>query len=196
MTKGPYCWCDPIGKKHYKLHTDTMTSLVEFVEDGNTLATHDDVPEDIREQLYAEDRQARERHQKASRSMGTSAGSLLSIPITITMLPSPAVGSPAPEVALAPKPIQRFDIPGYLDEQVEEYCTWQQSRVKKPSLKVEYQKACDLMIGEGMTLGLISRDRDPKFLTDNGVKRGPAEHVVGDIDYWFKSVKRVRSEEL
>jgi hypothetical protein len=52
------------------------------------------------------------------------------------------------------------------------------------------------MIGEGMTLGLISRDRDPKFLTDNGVKRGPAEHVVGDIDYWFKSVKRVRSEEL
>jgi hypothetical protein len=57
-----------------------MTSLVEFVEDGNTLETHDDVPEDIREQLYAEDRQARESHQK---TLKPSTGNLPTLPITL-----------------------------------------------------------------------------------------------------------------
>ncbi|KAH9205092.1 hypothetical protein DL95DRAFT_470884 [Leptodontidium sp. 2 PMI_412] len=112
------------------------------------------------------------------------------------MLPAPAAGVPAPERAPVPEPIHHLNISGFLDDQVEEYCAWQQSRVRKPHLKAEYQKACDVMIEDGITLGLIKRDPNPKLLTDQGVKRGPAEHVVGDIDFWLKNVKRVRAEEM
>jgi hypothetical protein len=33
-----------------------------------------------------------------------------------------------------------------------------------------------------MTLQLIYRDPDPKYLTDKSVKRGLAEHIISDID--------------
>jgi hypothetical protein len=34
---GPHCWCDPIGKKHYKLRLAHLRSLVEYVEKGHIL---------------------------------------------------------------------------------------------------------------------------------------------------------------
>lgn len=33
--KGPYCWVDPVGKKHYKLYPPHLTDLVEYVEKGH-----------------------------------------------------------------------------------------------------------------------------------------------------------------
>jgi hypothetical protein len=54
---GPHCWRDSVGKKHYKLKTHHMKILIEHVEQGGTLQTHDDVPEHVREQLYAEEQQ-------------------------------------------------------------------------------------------------------------------------------------------
>jgi hypothetical protein len=58
---GPHCWCDPFGKKHYKLGTHHLKALINLVEHGHVLKSHDDVPEDIREQLFAEERQRLER---------------------------------------------------------------------------------------------------------------------------------------
>lgn len=87
-----------------------------------------------------------------------------------------------------------LNIPGYLDKQVKEYCTWQQSRVKKLVLKLEYQKACDLMIDDSIDLGLIRRDPDLKYLIEKKIKRGVAEHIVGDIDEWVKECKRARTK--
>ncbi|KAF4625132.1 hypothetical protein G7Y89_g13039 [Cudoniella acicularis] len=52
---GPHCWRDPVGKKHYKLKSHHLRSLIMHVQDGLTLKTHDDIPEEIREQLYAEE---------------------------------------------------------------------------------------------------------------------------------------------
>lgn len=78
--------------------------------------------------------------------------------------------------------INRLDIPGFLDEQVEDYCTQQQSRVKKLSLKVEYQKACDKIIDIGVHLGLIRQDPNPDFLIKKGIKREVAKHIVSDIN--------------
>ena len=66
---------------------------------------------------------------------------------------------------------------------------------KNPTLKVEYQKACDMIIEEGIDLELIRRDPKPDFLIERGIKRGIAEHVVGDIDYWVKKYKRAKTEE-
>ena len=50
--RGPYCWQDPDMKKHYKLMGHHLRSLVKFVQRGGKLETHDDVPQDIRTQLY------------------------------------------------------------------------------------------------------------------------------------------------
>jgi hypothetical protein len=65
----------------------------------------------------------------------------------------------------------------------------------KPALKVEYQKACDVIIEDGVDLELIRRDPNPDFLIKRGVKRGIAELVVGDIDFWVEKYKRARTEE-
>jgi hypothetical protein len=54
-----------------------------------------------------------------------------------------------PTPTLVP-PIPRLNIPGPLDEAVEEYCVWQQSRFTKPKVKEEYQKSCDIIIEDCM----------------------------------------------
>ena len=81
---GPYCWRDNVGKKHYKLKTHHLKSLIRHVEQGGPLETHNDVPDDVREQLYAEEQQDAERQRK--RTASTVAGLP---PINITnVLPS------------------------------------------------------------------------------------------------------------
>jgi hypothetical protein len=159
------------------------------VQQGYTLQTHDDVLKDIREQLYAEEQQSLKRHQKTTNTSTTSLP-----PINITnVLPAPSyqtshlvsstAGTPAPDMPSISTPINLLNIPSPRDEAVEEYCAWQQSKVKKPTLKVEYQKACDVIIEDGMDLELICQDPNPDFLIKRGVKRGIAKQVVGDIDY-------------
>jgi hypothetical protein len=69
--KGPYCWRDPVGKKHHKLRTQHMKALVQFVEQGNALQNQDDVPEHIREQLFAEEQERLERQPQQSASAPT-----------------------------------------------------------------------------------------------------------------------------
>ncbi|KAH9210262.1 hypothetical protein DL95DRAFT_308308, partial [Leptodontidium sp. 2 PMI_412] len=65
-------------------------------------------------------------------------------------------------------PIHHLNISSFLDDQVEEYCAWQQSRGRKPRLKAEYQKAYDVMLADAIALGLIKGDPSPKLLTDQG----------------------------
>ncbi|EGD96536.1 hypothetical protein TESG_03976, partial [Trichophyton tonsurans CBS 112818] len=62
-----YCWQDPVGKKHYRLRTHHLKSLVKFVEEGNDLETQGDVPDVIQEQLYREEQQWLERQRKNNR---------------------------------------------------------------------------------------------------------------------------------
>jgi hypothetical protein len=151
-----------------------------YVQEGHTLETHDDVPENVREELYVEEQKSLERHQEAS---GISAATPPAIHIT-NVLPPPSdptshlasvAGTLVPDIPSRHTPTDRLNIPGFLDEQVEEYCTWQQSRVKKPALKEDCKKACDVMIEQGIDLNLIRRNPNPKFLIDEGVKRGTAE---------------------
>ena len=185
--KGPHCWRDSVGKKHFKLYTHHMTDLVTYVQDGNTLQTHDDVPENIRQQLYDEEKKSLERHKKTTT---TSVASLPPINIT-NVLPAPM----APGMPSNSSTIDRLNIAGFRDVVVKEYCAWQQSQVDSTTLKVEYQKACEVILEEGMDLETIRRKPNPDFLTKKGVKRGIAEHVVDDIDYWVEKYKRARTEE-
>lgn len=54
---GPHCWIEPVRKKHYKLRTHHLRSLIEHVEAGEPLRNYDDVPDNIRAQLVAEEQQ-------------------------------------------------------------------------------------------------------------------------------------------
>ncbi|PQE03476.1 urea carboxylase protein [Rutstroemia sp. NJR-2017a BBW] len=102
---------------------------------------------------------------------------------------------PGPSQVTNESAIRSIDIPGFRDEAVEKYCAWHQSKVRKPAQKQEYQKACDIMIGECMDLELIYQEPDPEFLITGGVKRGPALHIVRDIGKWVGECKRIRIDE-
>jgi hypothetical protein len=81
---GPHCWISPIGKKYYKLRTHHLRALIGFVEQGNSLQSHDDVPDHTREQLVAEEQQRLARQPNAPANAPTPLP-----PINITnMLPS------------------------------------------------------------------------------------------------------------
>jgi hypothetical protein len=98
----PHCWQDPHGKKHYKLRTHQLKGLIRHVEQGGQLRSHNDVPEDIRQQLYAEEQQHIERQRKSTSS--TSSGHP---PIHITnVLPGP----PHPPSNQAVVSMPRLDI--------------------------------------------------------------------------------------
>ncbi|PQE31101.1 Short chain dehydrogenase reductase family protein [Rutstroemia sp. NJR-2017a WRK4] len=48
---GPYCCQDRETYKHYKLLGHYLRTLVKFVQHGDKLESHDDVPQDVRTQL-------------------------------------------------------------------------------------------------------------------------------------------------
>ena len=121
---GPHCWRDPHGKKHYKLRTHQLKALIRCVAQGGQLRSHDDVPEDVRQQLYAEEQQQLERYLRTSHR--APAGHP---PIYITnVLPGSSYSIPVP-AEMHTKP--RLGLPGFLDAAVEEYSNWQQSRVMR-----------------------------------------------------------------
>jgi hypothetical protein len=188
---GPHCWRDPIGKKHYKLRTSHLTRLIGHVKEGYVLDTHDDVPEEVRQQLYAE-QQGMERRQKPA-----SASAANFPPINITnVLPAPSSQiPPALDMTSASIPINRLDFPRPRDKAVEDYCAWQESQVRHPDQKAAYQKACEVMMKNCMSLELIYRDANPEFLIHGGVATGVALHIVGDIEDWVKMCKQNETEE-
>jgi hypothetical protein len=185
---GPYCWRDDVGKRHYRLKTHHLRKLIHFVEQGGRLERHDDVPEDIRDQLYAEEQQDVERRRK--RRATSPAGCP---PIHITnVLPhqgpaaSPPESTPAPaEAGLSVSPA-RLEIAGPRDVAVRTYSAWQSSQVSDRALKIEYQKACAITLDEGLDLELVYEDQNADLYIRKGVKTGVARRFVRDIETWAK----------
>lgn len=188
-SSGPYCWVDPHGKKHYKISGLLVESLVEYIETGNTVQSHEDVPEYIRRELYAAARQSHGTHKKAT---GASHH-----PVTVNVLlasncpncPIESLSHTGPSQASMRSSVAPLDIPGYLDEQVMEYCAWQQSRVHSSAWKADCLKACDVLIKNAIDLNLLCAHPDAQFLIDAGVLKGTAQRVVSDVGYWYKSEK-------
>ncbi|KAM0157264.1 hypothetical protein ACHAPG_004758 [Botrytis cinerea] len=197
---GPHCWRDPVGKKHYNFKTHHLENLIRYVEQGHELQKHEDVPEGIREQLYAEEQQWLKRRQRTS-NMSTASFP----PINITnVLPQnayqmPLETSPARTLPsnLPPTlvPVTRLDIPGPRDVAVKNYSHWQQSKVNDDILKAEFRKACDITLADGLDLEQVYEDRDPTFFIDKGVKGGIARRFVDDIDQWAKRHRRAETEK-
>ncbi len=81
-----HCWRDPVGKKHYKLKTHHLRHLVGLVKKKKlNIESHDDVPDEVRQQLYAEEQHRLESQHKTRRP--SSNDSSPSAPININFLP-------------------------------------------------------------------------------------------------------------
>lgn len=186
--EGQYCWQDPVGKKHYKLRTHQLRSLVRYVEKGGVLETHDDIPDSLREQLYAEDN---ERITKQKGRPHTRSGSMCP-PINITVQPNqPSLlgvtgANDSASIPLRPPAPDSIEIPGLHDVAVEEYSTWQQSRVSREILKADIRKARDLALANGLDLQQVHGDQDPDFFIKHGISVGVARRFVSEIIQWVK----------
>ena len=193
---GPHCWRDPSSKRHYKLNSHHLRSLVKYVDDGHQLQSQDDVPNDVREQFYAEEQRHQNRKLKAS-----TAASVGITPITINNhFPEPAQSTkpansrdesslPDEEPSTASTMIH-LDIPGPRDVAVKKYAEWQQTHIQDLSLKIEVRKACGVVLSEGLDLEQLHQDQDAEFSIKQGMKRGVARRFVNDIDTWVKRLKR------
>jgi len=176
---GPHCWRDPHGKKHYKLRTHQLKALIRHVAQGGQLRSHDDVPEDVRQQLYAEEQQQLERQRRATHS--APAGHA---PIHITnVLPGPS-HSTSDSTKVQAKP--RLDVPGFLDAAVEEYSDWQQSRVRREDQKDDIRNMCDMALEHGLDLQQLHDDQDPDFFISRDIKIGVARRFIRDIEHWVQ----------
>jgi hypothetical protein len=155
--RGPYCWQDPNGKKHHPLKARELQALVLHVQRGNPLETHDDVPDDIRQQLYAAEQQQYARHHKTA---DKSDSKLPSIVIKNVL---PGLHSDTATQSALPSLSRRLVIPGFCDTAVEEYSEWQMSRVKRDDLREGVQRIRDIALKEGFDSVQIHQDQDPDF---------------------------------
>ena len=78
---GQFCWLDPVDKKHYRLNTIHLTRLVNYVERGGVLDIHDDVPHDIREQIYNEEQERGKKKQKPAQNDSIDIPGLLDVAV-------------------------------------------------------------------------------------------------------------------
>ncbi|KAH7061005.1 hypothetical protein BKA63DRAFT_573482 [Paraphoma chrysanthemicola] len=163
-----------------------LKTLIRHVEHGGQLTSHDDVPEDVRQQLYAEEQQQLERHRGAGHSAPTAQA-----PIHITnVLPGPSHPTSG-QTEVQAKP--RLDVPGFLDAAVEEYSDWQQSRVRREDQKEDIRKLCDMALEHRLDLQQLFNDQDPDFFISRGIKLGVARRFIGDIPYWVQQQMGVNS---
>lgn len=188
---GPYCWVDPMGKKHYQLKTHHLKRLVTHVEKGGVLDGHKDVPETVCEELYMEEQQRQGKNNCKGRHV---AGNGAPYPaININVLPSQSSTTAAARVSAdfqSMQPPGPLEIPGPRDEAVKEYGEWQVSNVTDDPLKAAFREICDMMIDNGLDLEKVCKDQDPEFFIGKGIKICIARRFVEDIWRWVENVKK------
>jgi hypothetical protein len=96
------------------------------------------------------------------------------------MLATPA-GTPAMLPLLDSSHTDPINVPGLLDIAVEEYSSWQQSRVSSEMLKDDIKKQRDVALANSLDLKQIYEDQNPDFFIKHGVKDGVALRFVCDI---------------
>jgi hypothetical protein len=170
--------------------------LVNETQKGRRMETHDDVPDRIRSELYAEEQQRGERERKRRRR---DSGSRAASPpaIHIHNLPGGNAnaakyipGTPStPEMVFPTSPA--FQVSGPRDGAVEAYVEWQQLKVNSQEQKNQYGWARDLTLEHGLSLEMLycNRGRYFQFLKKYGVLEGVAWHFVCDIKSFLGSLQ-------
>lgn len=178
VQKSLYCFYDrKIGRRR-KLKSHHLRYFVRYYERGNALETDQDVPEELRSQIEAEEKRLSET--KRSQSV-TAAANVPHIQIVM-----PRHGSPDPEARRPTVAARRIDLSGLHDVNLQQYCDWLQSRVQGDTQKADYQKATDFLIDHGFDLDLLYEDPDPAFLINEGkIKVGNARRYMKDVPFYI-----------
>lgn len=157
----------------------------------------DDIPDSLREQLYAEENQRLEKRKKGldNSTIGSTCPPIRINnfrPAESSQLPMPIL--PANEAVLAKSSsAEPIIVHGLLDVAVEEYTEWQRSRVSNEAFRDNINKACDVNLDNCLDLSQIYEDQDPGFFVKHGVKVGAARRFVRDIGLWVKRRGEVTS---
>lgn len=169
--EGQHCWQDPVGKRHYRLRINHLKALVKYTEQGGIIDTHNDIPNNVREQLYAKERQRISKQSKSPNNVTT--GSMLpqiNIHVLPTQSPQPLISSSwSSDATTGTIPADSIDISGLLEVAVEEYTNWNLSRVGTESFKENIKKARDVALSKCLDLKQIRR-KNPDFFVKQGVK--------------------------
>ncbi|OJJ65598.1 hypothetical protein ASPBRDRAFT_531819 [Aspergillus brasiliensis CBS 101740] len=194
---GQYCWLDPVGKKHYRLRTHHMKALVKYVEQGGILESHDDVPDTIRDQLYAEEQHRIDKRQKPS---GPTIGSMYP-PININVAPTHSFQSQDTvhdRTETTASGQADIDIPGPIEEAVEEYTNWHLAKVSTENFKENIWRARDIVLDNCLDLGQLHNAKiGAEFFVKEGVKIGVAYRFVSDTGKWLsqRKAKAVKEDD-
>ncbi|GCB25807.1 hypothetical protein AAWM_08692 [Aspergillus awamori] len=162
-------------------------------QDPLNIESHDDVPDEIRQQLYAEEQNRLERQRKTGRQLSNE--STPSAPINIHILPAQSAQASTIITPGASPPLLPYSDPIHddaimipdlpLDIAVRKYSAWQQTRVDSQVHKDNVEKACDIALTNGFDLRQINKNRDAKLFEKNGVVVGVARRFVDDIQEWL-----------
>lgn len=186
---GSYCWQDEMTGKHYGLKQHHLRAMVKHVEKGGTLSSHDEVPEELQDQLRAEEQQ---RQAKQTRQGAAIAPNCPPINITNVLPSLTGPSGSSIDTAESPRVAQvslLADLNGPRDTAVREYSDWQASQVADPALKAAFQRAGDIALDEGMDLEQVYGHQDTEVFVKGGVKRGIACSFVRDVERWAKRFK-------
>ncbi|KAA8641516.1 hypothetical protein EYZ11_012653 [Aspergillus tanneri] len=151
---------------------------------NEVLDAHDDIPDDLRNQLDAEERQQLSK-QKFLNNVSTVS---MRPPTNFNVLPTQS-GQPLKSSSWGADATLRtiqpdyVDIPGYREAVVEEYANWHLSRVSSENYKENIKQARDIALDNRFDIGNISR-LDPKLFVEQGVKIGVARRFVSDTELW------------
>nr|KMM67471.1 hypothetical protein CPAG_03805 [Coccidioides posadasii RMSCC 3488] len=171
---GQWCWQDPKQRKHYKLRTTHLTSLIKHVDNGGKLENHQDVPDNIQEALYME---AQRRFEKGSGKAHNITAGAPYPSININVLPGHSTHGSVAAIS-SPKfehSNEQLKLSGPQDEAVKEYCKWQEQQVTDKIYKADWRKACDITLSHGLDLELVYEDQEHvKFLLEQEVMKGTA----------------------
>ena len=182
-----HCWRSSTYNKHYPLKAHHIRGIIKYVADGGVFTNHEQMPEVIQDQLLAEENQEHARvARRAAAASSTHSGNVMH------MHPSNASASSLTSAAPSSTPRRRLKIFGSRDKALKDFCEWQETKVDDPDHKAEYQKAYAKVSAHMLDLESLYEDDDPDFLSHEGLKRGPAKHMIRDIPEWVLRHKRGR----
>ncbi|KAJ5155676.1 hypothetical protein N7492_008479 [Penicillium capsulatum] len=178
--KSDWCWEDPKDKKHYKLRAPHLERLIDYVDGGGSLESHDDVPGDIRRDLVLESQVGRK-----SKRADVSTTGLPYPPTIINVLPAQN-GTASTVTSSLPRPSsdEPLVIPGPREAAVRKYCKWLESRATDEAYKADFRKICQVTLENHLDLELILEDPDAGFFVQQGIQIGTARRFLRDINEW------------
>lgn len=185
-----YCLRDSSGN-HLKLLTAHLRQLVVYMQQGNRLETQNDVPDNIKQELYAEASQRTRRR--------NNQNSPLTTPHNQSCLP-PSIMTPASQTSPEPTPtsgcavgssiLERLDIPGSHEDAIRDYVQWHQDQSDSEEWISHYAKAGDILLKQGYKLGLFYQLQRIDILTGQGVLDGIALSFHSDIPDWLPGYRQ------